>query len=234
MVNKFGTAGDRIPVTSGSVWTVGPQHTFICGDLLDDENPLWELLPSHDVKFQMTDPPWNNQIGRLFRTMTGVDGPAGNEVNVQEVWDRMLTAQVTGYYAISIKEEAWLCERIKHAGGQVIGSWGGTYARSTRNLRYVAAEMEPGSLPLVEPLNYAVDCGVSPHFFDIVLSYLMNTGYITEDSTVLDTCVGLGDSVQAAARLGLGTLSNELGDRRLANAIEKVSKVVNHQPERII
>ena len=67
---QYGDAGDRIPVTTGTLWAAGP-HLFACGDLTNHAHYTALLNPARtaiQIPLVYVDPPWNQSLLTGFRT----------------------------------------------------------------------------------------------------------------------------------------------------------------------
>lgn len=217
----YGDAGDRIPIKTGDIWRVD-HHIFACGDLelRHDE----ALLNKHVVSPQMTyvDPPWTPSLLTGFRTKAGL--PRGKPFS--DFLDNLIRAisPTSGdcYIEMGKQHVDSLRQKVEDSGGVIEADFPITYYKKNparllrvsfgypRNASFAFDNMDDADTPAKAVRESTVPM-----------------------EWVFDPCTGKGLTAVAAATQGRRFIGMELNPRRMAVAIDAVSRLVGKKPEKV-
>ena len=217
---SYGDAGDRIPVSPNEVWRVGP-HRILCGDLEHQSTQVWLHSVSVDVVY--SDPPWNASNASTFRTKARVPRKVNWPAFTQNLARLCSVASGSVFVESSrpeVKQSGYsdLVQAFTGAGGVQKDYWPVTYYKTKPSalLRFTFGEDDGFAYDLS-----GMDDADTPSA--VLEQYI--PGQI-----VMDPCTGQGKTPLAAAENGHIFVGTELHPRRMANALDKLSNLLEEEP----
>lgn len=221
---SYGTAGDKYPVKTGEMWSVG-EHLFACGDL--EENMGARLLDVAGIQPSVSycDPPFNKSQARSFRSKAGVGRQVDFDLLLTKVVQQVKQAKTYAFVEMGTKNAHVLKNLITFYGGVVSGQWEILYYK--KNPCVLIAAYFHGDPGWQLPDLSGLDDSMTPR---VVLS-AMSRNYDGKSFVVYDPCIGRGLTAIAGVRVGARVLGVELHPRRLAVALEKTAKLTGLEPK---
>jgi hypothetical protein len=217
----YGDAGDRIPVTPGTLWAAGP-HLFACGDLTIRAQYAALLNPARLAAIQIplvyVDPPWNLALLNGFRTKAGL---SRSSIDFTTFLKILLEPLSTLLPRPTILMEGSAQPKAMEAVTDAVDSIRGLSCQSIWNITYYGDK--PGLLyqlsghpPEDETTFHGVDSDDCP---GRAIEHFTEPG-----NFVLDPCVGRGGTAIACQTLSRRCIGMELNPRRLAVTLDRLHK----------
>lgn len=216
---KYGDAGDRIPVTLGTLWAAGP-HLFACGDLTNPDHYTALLNPARtaiQIPLVYVDPPWNQGLMTGFRTKA--QAPV-SDLTFTEFIYTLLEPLSTLDPLPTILMEGSAVPKAMEAVSEAVASIPGLGVHHIWTITYYGDK--PG---LLYQLSGAIRPGANFHDMDDALTPAIAIEHYTEPGNfVLDPCIGRGLTALAAQSLSRRCIGMELNPRRLAVTLDRLHK----------
>jgi len=208
----YGAEGAAFSVGWHQWWTVG-RHRLFCGSLA--------VLDEVDATLFYTDPPWNNQILRVFERDCGAAHIDGGWEAVYGHIARLAAGRPA--FTEGGKQNATRAASVLGADCLIVRSWPITYGRGQREclLHYCGPPFSEIMLPFPGPLG--MDDRDTPGW---ALSCF-------EPGTVADLCAGRGVTALAAEKAGWCSVNVELDPRRASALLSRLAKATGCHPKRL-
>jgi len=218
---SYGDAGDRIPVGFGEQWRVG-DHRLLCADQESSAEAIRQFVAPASGGLVYVDPPWDNGNARSFRTKSGIDGSKGRQVVLSGLLEKLVLQTATlrpsaVFYEMGLLNADMLADLFaQQFPGAVQHRYPIVYYR-----KHPCVLVQVYGEPL--PSLSGKDDENTP---GLVMDAL-------RPSTVVDLCAGRGGTAVAAAERNIRSWGVELNPRRMAVALDKLSKLTGQPPERV-
>lgn len=223
MIKKmYGTAGDTYRMTQGQGYKF-KDHILICGDLQQQAwyERVWGYAGMADMMY--TDLPYNQAMHTSYFNKAGLKRGAPIEDLIAKVIS--LSFQIQGFVFIEtgVGMSDFIKGEVKNSGAIRIKEWDITYYK--KNPAKLIGFTFIKNPFMLDRLDFTgMDDAHTPLYAIESL----------RPEIIMDPCAGRGTTPLAAQQAGIRSISNELSDRRLAVAVERLVKAGAGKPKKMV
>jgi len=203
---------DAVKIGPNRAFRAGP-HLIVCGDLQEDW-PRAKVLEAGTPDLIYTDPPWNVNLLKGFRTRAKLP-PKKLSFNLflNRLMELSAPAKGPAFFEMSNTTRGLFEDAASRAGGKVTHRWGITYFGDKPG---AMIRVTWGRDPALEESPEGMDDDDTPLW---VIERQSSEGHL-----VADFCMGHGLTLKSAHKLGRRFVGIELSPKRVVSALSWCDK----------